>query len=852
MTYIPRQDDGPAAMERAADALEYVAAHDREIWLRMGMALKSEFNDAGFSIWDDWSRSAENYSQHDAMIVWRGIKSGGGVGVGSLFHLARENGWRDDVTYSAATMTPEQIEQRRQARLQATAQAEAEIQAEQAQAAKWAAQVWQQAEPVQVNPYLERKQVSPTSTLRQIDVSIVNEIIGYRLKSRDDELEGDVLVVPMRKAGSTGLCSLEFIDGTGRKTALAGRGTKSGAYWATERFDSPAILLVGEGVATVLSASQDAQLPAVAALSCGNLKSVAVAMREQYPNAKIIMLADLDKQTGQADQHAIDAAAAVDGYVAVPDFGQDRQPGQTDFNDLHVAIGPDAVRACIDAAQPVADHPSDWDTDSGQTAAMGAVQYPEFVPFDQRPPDLPKGVVPGIIGQFAEAVADAIQAPRELAAFNALGVVALALQKKIVVKVKQDYSEGVNLYAITASEPGERKSAVVEACKAPIVTWERAAQDHARDVIRDTLSERRTLEKIIDKARTKAVNAKDAEARKQACREIAEMERELPDVPSLPRMLADDITPEAMAAIMAGSGESLGILEAEGGILDTWAGRYSSGVPNLDLVLKGYGGEPVTVDRKGKDPITLRNPRLTIILTPQPNVLTAAGGNRSFMGRGLIGRCLLCMPRPLVGYRDSSKTMDPDIASGWHRFVGSLLAIPQPEQPHEITLSADAYAAWLDFANEVETAQRPDGELEHVRPWASKSTGHVIRIAGLFHMATGPDAISRSIDVGTMQRSMAFVAWAAKHARYCFGCFGDDAGQECGQRALGWIRRERAETVTERAIYQALKGKYSTMDLIRPGISALVDRGALVPMDRESKRGRPSTSYAVNPAIHGG
>lgn len=325
MTYIPRQDDGPAAMERAADALEYIDAHDRETWLRMGMALKSEFNDAGFAIWDDWSRSAENYSQHDAMIVWRGIKPGGGVGIGSLFHLAREDGWRDDVTYSAATMTPEQIEQRRQARVQATAQAEAEIQQEQVQAAKWAVEIWHRAEPVQVNPYLERKQVSPTATLRQIDVSIVNEIIGYRLKSRGEELEGDVLVVPMRKAGSTGLCSLEFIDDTGRKTALAGRGTKSGAYWATERFDSPAILLVGEGVATVLSASQDAQLPAVAALSCGNLKSVAVAMREMHPDAKIIMLADLDRRTGQADQHAIDAAKAVSGFLAVPDFSMGGQ-----------------------------------------------------------------------------------------------------------------------------------------------------------------------------------------------------------------------------------------------------------------------------------------------------------------------------------------------------------------------------------------------------------------------------------------------------------------------------------------------------------------------------------------------
>lgn len=47
----------------------------------------------------------------------------------------------------------------------------------------------------------------------------------------------------------------------------------------------------------------------------------------------------------------------------------------TDFNDLHVAMGTDAVRACIDAAQPVADRPdgvSDWNPDAGQRATLSS------------------------------------------------------------------------------------------------------------------------------------------------------------------------------------------------------------------------------------------------------------------------------------------------------------------------------------------------------------------------------------------------------------------------------------------------------------------------------------------------
>jgi len=47
---------------------------------------------------------------------------------------------------------------------------------------------------------------------------------------------------------------------------------------------------------------------------------------------------------------ATEAARAVNGIVAVPDFGEDRPPGASDFNDLHQTQGTDAVAHIIDAA----------------------------------------------------------------------------------------------------------------------------------------------------------------------------------------------------------------------------------------------------------------------------------------------------------------------------------------------------------------------------------------------------------------------------------------------------------------------------------------------------------------------
>jgi putative DNA primase/helicase len=61
-------------LDRVRDALAYIPAHDRETWVRMGMAIKNEFGDAGFDVWDEWSQSADNYSPAAARSVWKGLK----------------------------------------------------------------------------------------------------------------------------------------------------------------------------------------------------------------------------------------------------------------------------------------------------------------------------------------------------------------------------------------------------------------------------------------------------------------------------------------------------------------------------------------------------------------------------------------------------------------------------------------------------------------------------------------------------------------------------------------------------------------------------------------------------------
>ncbi|HUX74562.1 MAG TPA: AAA family ATPase [Steroidobacteraceae bacterium] len=344
--------DQMSVLDRIRDALSFVSPDNRETWVKMGMAVKSEVSESGFDLWNEWSQSATSYNARDARDVWKSIRANGKVTAGTLFHEARANGWRD--VGASRKPTLEEIADGQRVAAERAAKDEADIACQRAETNAKAAAILKAATAANPDqPYLVRKAVAPVSTMREIDADAAATILGYAPKSGGKVLSGRLLVVPVKQGDR--LSTLELIDGDGLKAALVGRGTKGGGYWATERLPEcdGLSLLIGEGVATVLSAREATGYPGIAALSAGNLPAVAKAIRARYPSAKIVILADLMKATGEPDRHARETAQIVGGLLAIPDFGETRPDGATDFNDLSRRSGTDAVRRCIDGAKRV-------------------------------------------------------------------------------------------------------------------------------------------------------------------------------------------------------------------------------------------------------------------------------------------------------------------------------------------------------------------------------------------------------------------------------------------------------------------------------------------------------------------
>ena len=112
------------------------------------------------------------------------------------------------------------------------------------------------------------------------------------------------------------------------------------------------VICIGEGFATCATLREATSHAVVGAFDCGNLKPVSESIRAQYPNARIVLAADDDYDTdgNPGLTKARDAATAIGGSVAVPDFGPNRPADAKDFNDLSALAGLDAVRRCIEGA----------------------------------------------------------------------------------------------------------------------------------------------------------------------------------------------------------------------------------------------------------------------------------------------------------------------------------------------------------------------------------------------------------------------------------------------------------------------------------------------------------------------
>jgi len=495
---------------------------------------------------------------------------------------------------------------------------------------------------------------------------------------------------------------------------------------------------------------------------------------------------------------------------------------------------------------------SEWEL----PAPLGQFNLPTF-PLEAFPEQL------CVLCAFCEAVAESFQVPVDLPAMLVLSVGGASLAKRVVINVRGDHWEPVNLFTVVALPPANRKSGVFRNVTEPLTYFEIQEAKRLKTIIEQNRNQRTILEKSLKYAQDQAAKSQkpeDSKPHEDRTRELTQKLNEL-EILKSPQYIGDDATPESIALLLDDNGGRFALLSPEGDIFDLMAGRYSSnGSPNIGVYLKGHAGDDIRVNRANRDVPAryIHKPALTIGTAVQPDVLRGLTQKKGFRGRGLLGRFLYSLPQSLLGYRKlNPPPVDSNIANEYHKMILDALDLKPVADldsetcPHVVNVSKEALHELDRFAQKIEKELGPGGEFTSMGDWAGKLVGAVCRIAGIFHgliHASSGDLSLSKIDAETMLGAIAIGEYLIPHAKAAFFEMGANAAIDSARKILDWVSSNKITEFSRRDAFNALRGGIQKVNELDQPLEILVNHGYIRAISQEhSGLGRkPSPKYQIN------
>ena len=435
------------------------------------------------------------------------------------------------------------------------------------------------------------------------------------------------------------------------------------------------------------------------------------------------------------------------------------------------------------------------------------------LPGREPPGPFPLDALPELARKVAVTVADSVQVSPGMSACMVLGALSAAAVGRAGVRLAEDYEEPCHLYVAIGANPSERKSACLNLVFSSLYRYEQEEDGRRAPAVRQ-------YEEMREMLKDQLARAKKADERQQVADlvdELARMEEVKPF-----ELILSDVTTEALTRAMAQNDGRMALVSAEGVFLSTLAGAYStSGVANVDVVLKGYSGEPVKVDRIGRSRDRIPRACLSLCLAVQPEMLVRFLTDPTLAGRGMASRFLAALPDSLVGSR-TSKGVPVDFAL-MERFASRLERILRSPDPLTLTLSpaaAEAHRAWHD---EIEAQLKPGGSMANLaQGWGGKLCGNTVRVAGLLHLLVSD---SLTVDGDTMRGEIRVARWFRAQAMRLIS--GNEELSPEANDALSWLVRRGELRIGATLVRNALRKRkpFPRMEVAIRALNELEDAG---------------------------
>jgi len=344
--------------------------------------------------------------------------------------------------------------------------------------------------------------------------------------------------------------------------------------------------------------------------------------------------------------------------------------------------------------------------------------------------------LPGTLRACVEDCVRVYGVEADLPAIIGLSIVSAAIGKGLRMHARE-YKVRGNLYSLASAPSGAGKSSCFRPFVAPLQDIEKELMQSHEAMIPRWEAERDLLEAEAGRIkRGKGDTAESTERMTEIKKRIAELETEC--TPS--QLIAENVTIEALAVILANNDECLSMLSPDGSeVITNWLGRYNkTDRTDEGLLLKAWTGEPCRINRLSRKPVSLHRPCLSLILCCTPDEIRNLYGNERFVTGGLMPRFLCCESKSRPKERNGqSEGLDSSRWESWNKLIKQLyLSFHQEGCDLHVRITSEAQeifdAAHNSYCRSFD--KRPDGDA-----FEARRVEQAMRIALCLHAAEHSD-----------------------------------------------------------------------------------------------------------------
>lgn len=473
---------------------------------------------------------------------------------------------------------------------------------------------------------------------------------------------------------------------------------------------------------------------------------------------------------------------------------------------------------------------------------------PQTLPAPELPID---DVFSQSFSKWARDAAEAKGAPTDYVVFSVISVLSSVIGNTRWVSPWQGWVEPPVIWAMMIGLPSAGKSPAIDAALNPLRAAEAPLREAANRELKEW-GEKAEVAKLAEKAWKK--EATDAlKAGEEPPERPSECDAGLP--PHIPRLVVNDATIERLGAILANQPRgALQMRDELAGWLEGMA-RYSGGGSDRPFWLEAYGGRGYTVERMGREPLTIDRLTVAVMGGVQPDrlktLLLKADDD------GLLARFLPIWPDPAPLRRPRSWGDEDFLRNVIEKMLSLNLLTDENDQqrPWIVGFTDEARDLMDTFRLEVrQWEQDAEGLMLSFIGKLPGLTARLSLVLAFLEWATEMTEMPHNIEVGHFGRAAHMIeAYVLPMARRAYANASMTGAERSALRLVQIIREQGWQSFTTSDVLRLERSGLSTKAVLDPALVVLSDGDVIraVPVEGGPQGGRPKRLYAVNPIVLG-